>query len=368
MSTLKKPHFLRKNANSICSSRNSQEFTSKDTEEKIPKHSLSKCKSYDNLLSEEKRYMRMSVKYKPKPMCTNDDLLVKNTELRNRNRKGFLQKDKGKEKENNSDDPLFVKQTSFEKREQTVVEKMTDDKKRRYSEMKNFMSSIGKRVSKIQKVGKLFEKKAECINRRSCCCRCFCVGFIFFFAFLYLSMASIAKKNKNMVPLASHVLEEKCYVVDTNSNSIQDHLYLNRTIYNYVRSVRYHVTNQEVYGLTPYHVGVPLCFIVFQDRHGKMSTLYNPAVVGTSPDDTVRIKETDILCPDQEPEIVKRYKQITLIYDDISDDYLSGRDKTAKPKMRMRENFMGGDAYLIQHLVDTLERRNTCNTKKKKIQ
>lgn len=219
------------------------------------------------------------------------------------------------------------------------------------------------KTTKLQFMGNICKYITEKVGKLSCCFRFFMFTTMVFLLMIYITSRTISERQKNLVPLAHHISTEKCFSISSSDPGLSKHMYLNRTIYNYVMSARYHIDNINVLGTTAYHVGVPLCFVIFRDRNGRKHTLYNPEIVGTSPDKFSHIKESDILCPEEEPYIAKRYNQITIVYDDISDDYLSGRSLSNAPNFKMRENMTGGNAYLLQHLIDTLEGRNVCNKK-----
>lgn len=217
--------------------------------------------------------------------------------------------------------------------------------------------------TRLKHLGSLMEGNGMRIRRSSFYCRCIWFSVLCFSLLVYTSYRT---PSQTYAALAPHIIDNRCYTVNSESEELHTQRYFNHSIYYYVRSTRYHLHTQQLIGLTTYHVGVPLCILVFRTHNDQLRTLYNPVLVGNSERDRVRIKETDVVCPDATPVVVERYKQVSVEYDDISDDYLSGRSVRKRPTVQMREVFRGGDAIILQHLIDTLNGYNVCNVNKNK--
>ncbi len=164
----------------------------------------------------------------------------------------------------------------------------------------------------------------------------------------------------SIIPLSHSIPNKHCLLVPTNSSTLSQQTFLRKKIFTYVHSVRHHIQHEDLLGLTPYHLGINICLIVFKDKQKNFKTLYNPKIVGVSMYDYVDIIEKDILCPSKKSRRKKRYKELIIDYEDITDMYLkNGKGKL--PIVLLREKFYGSDAIIIQNLLDTLQGKNLCN-------
>ena len=253
-------------------------------------------------------------------------------------------------------------------------------------------------VSAPEVAGRWVAEFAQVIARRGACCRMAVVivwllatSFVYSYASHRVAQSGTLiddttrrltglKKGSIVEPFADHLVSMPCLVVTPPNNagskqspnhkraapSATDVFGAARLdVTHYIASTRYHLLEKRMIGLTPYHVGAPLCAVVLAKRSGSgIRTLYNPFIVESSAR-TVRQVETDLVC-ETSRRVSTRHINITVSYDKYEDRELRlGSEiergaQTRQHRGRYRESFTGAESLVLQYLVDLLEGRSVC--------
>lgn len=154
----------------------------------------------------------------------------------------------------------------------------------------------------------------------------FLVGVVAFFVIRDINpglLSSLGLMNKpvekkNYMPIVSHMPAPSCFPA-----SIEEILSLRTQSHwiDTVDSMRHHIEEQSIDGLSAFHVGSGNCFMIIKQEDGTFVEMFNPKFKGYSPNNIVRSKETSVACPTT-PRDIARSNHVIISYNDAKDGKL----------------------------------------------
>jgi peptide deformylase len=129
-----------------------------------------------------------------------------------------------------------------------------------------------------------------------------------------------------LIPLVKHIMNVKCSPVNTTID-FGNQVYANKSVNNYIDSVRYHIQKENITGLTTYHVGLPICVVILIDHLERERIYFNPSITNYSFKLFDSSHENDIICEEKVSSKKKRYFRIDVEYSEVDQNYFRGIGK-----------------------------------------